>query len=146
MILLPTQLQSLVYMLFMGWGYGLAYSFINRLFYALRHKKIIYLVEIIFHAWFISILFLGLFRIHYGIMNLYLWLAFFLGLYLYLRCYSLLFLQVFEGFMKILRFLLKPLRIAYLKIFAIIRNSKKKRRMKKDAKKRGRQKKKKKVK
>lgn len=144
MIILPTQLQSLIFMVFMGWVYGLAYSLFNRLFYIFRNKIIIYVLEILFHATFMGGLFAGLFTLQYGVMNLYLWLAFFFGLYLYLRLYSLFFLKLFESLMKFLQLFIRPLKIAYSKLFAIIRKGRIKRRKKKDAKKRKREEKKKK--
>ncbi len=142
MILLPAQLQSLAFMVWMGWGYGAIYSLWNRLFYRYRKKNIMLVLEIVFHVCFHAALYYGLFYIQYGIMNLYLWLAFFLGLYIYLRWYSLLFLRFYERCMRFLYATTKPLRIAYSKIFAIIKKIKIKQRRRKDAKKRNRKRKK----
>lgn len=128
MILLPTQLQSLMYMVFMGWGYGVVYSFYNRFFYLVRKRFVIYVLEIVFHIAYMLLLYMGLFRINYGVLNLYLWLGFFLGLYVYLRWYTQIFLSLFESFMKVLTFVLKPLLIANSKIFAIIKRIRNKRR------------------
>lgn len=128
MILLPNQLLSLVYMLFAGWFYALFYAFYKRVFHCLERYKLSLLLDIVFQMVVCFIVYRGLYKINYGNFNIYLWLAFFIGIYLYISFYSLLFLSAFELLMEILNYIVRPLSIAYLKISAIIIRQRKGRR------------------
>lgn len=120
MILLPNQLLSLAYMVFAGWFYALSYAFYKRVFRYIEKYKLSILLEMLVQAMLMWVIYRGMYKINYATWNLYLWLAFFVGIYLYIHFYSLLFLSAFELFMSILRFSFRPANIAYLKISAII--------------------------
>lgn len=124
MISFDIQLKSLVYMLFAGFMYALLYSFYNRLFYAWRKSIVIYILEIAVQATLAFLVYTGLYFVNHGILNIYLFVIFLIGIYIYLNFYSTLFLSTFEVFMRFLGKLVAPIRIVYLKIFGIIRKHK----------------------
>lgn len=130
MILLPNQLLSLLYMVFAGWFYALFYAFYKRVLKIFFKYKITIIVEILIQFFLMYIVYRGLYKINYGQQNLYLWIAFFVGIFLYIYFYSLLFLSAFEVFVLILRFLFKPINVAYLKFSVIINRQRKRRREK----------------
>ena len=130
MILLPSQLLSLLYMVFAGWFYALCYAFYKRLLRVILQYKITVFLEMIIQIFLMYIVYRGLYKINYGQQNLYLWIAFFVGIFLYIYFYSLIFLSAFEVFMSFLRFLFKPINIAYLKFSVIIKKQRKRRREK----------------
>lgn len=121
MILLPAQLQALTYMVFAGWLYGVLYSLLNRLTYCIRGKLIKYGIEVVIQVGLIITLYLGLYKINHGFINLYLLLMFILGLYLYLRFYSILFLTFFEKLLRLIKLFIRPFLIVLSKISVIIR-------------------------
>lgn len=128
MILLPNQLLSCAYMIFAGWFYAFLFAFYKRLFRVFQKYKISIILEIVIQIILMGIVYRGLYKINYANFNIYLWIAFFVGIYLYIRFYSLLFLSAFELLVNILRIFIRPFRIAYLKISAIIKRQRKLRR------------------
>lgn len=130
MILLPNQLLSLIYMVFAGWFYALCYAMYKRVLRFILRYKISILLEICIQFFLMWAVYHGLYKINYAQFNLYLWIAFFVGIFLYIYFYSLLFLSAFDLFVNILRFIFKPIIIAYLKFSVIIKRQRKCRREK----------------
>ncbi|MBR3841134.1 MAG: hypothetical protein IKM20_08370, partial [Erysipelotrichales bacterium] len=124
MISFEIQIKSLIYMLLAGFMYALLYSLYNRFFYIFRRSIVIYILEIFSQTLLAYLVYIGLYFINHGILNIYLILMFLLGIYIYLNFYSTFFLSTFERFMYFLRKLVAPLRIVYLKIFGIIKKHK----------------------
>lgn len=130
MILLPNQLLSLLYMVFAGWFYALFYSMYKRILRCILKFKVSIVLEVIIQFGLMWIVYKGLYKINYAQFNIYLWFAFFVGVFLYIYFYSLLFLSAFELFVMILRFIFKPISVAYLKFSVIIKRQQKCRREK----------------
>lgn len=124
MIPFDIQIKSLIYMLFAGYMYGLIYSLYNRFFYVFRKHLIIYILELIIQALLAFLVYYGLYLINHGRTNIYLFVMFFIGIYVYLNYYSTLFLSTFEVFMNFINKLVKPFRIVYLYFFGIIKRHK----------------------
>ena len=130
MILLPNQLLSLLYMVFAGWFYALFYSMYKRVLRFILKFKLSIVLEIVIQFLLIWIVYKGLYKINYAQFNIYLWFAFFVGVFLYIYFYSLLFLSAFELFVMFLCYIFKPINIAYLKFSVIIKKQQKCRREK----------------
>jgi len=129
-MLLPQQLQAILYHFVMGWVYGCTFSFLCSLTVYLHFALMKGIAEILYHAVFTLLAYYGLYQINGGVTNLYLILFFLLGIVIYYRWY----LPVFNGFFAWFRSLFRPLRkkipLAKKKILGIIKARRKKRRIK----------------
>jgi len=120
MILFPDQLLAIVYMLFAGWFYAFALSFYNRICQAIQKYKLSILLDIGIQFFLMYIVYKGMYKINYAIFNIYVWIIFVFGIFLYDRYYSVLFLSAFEQILKILRIILYPIHFAHAKFSVII--------------------------
>lgn len=125
-MLLPVQIQSILYHFMMGWMYGLGFSFLVTFIKYLRFPLIKGFLEILYHVLFTFLMFYGLYNINGGITNLYLVVIFMIGVLIYYAFYLHVFMGLFSSIKKILRPFLKKLRVVKQKILAIIRVPKKK--------------------
>lgn len=105
-MLLPQQIQAILYHIMMGWIYGCTFSFLCSLTVYLRFSFIKGVLEIIYHLCFTILLFYGLYCINGGVTNLYLCCIFILGVIVYYRWYLPVFMDMFAWF----RHLFAPLR------------------------------------
>ena len=136
-MLLSTQIQAMLYAFLMGIGYGILFSFKQYIsMYAISslHKKV---ADIIFHIVFIIVAYFGLYKINGGVSNIYLFIIFFIGTYLYYLLYYDLFLKFFSFIMKHFKPLYKKACLLTIKIYSImfINKERKKRHGKKRKKK-----------
>ena len=71
-MLLPTQIQAILYHFLMGWVYAFGFSFLISFVKYLRFPILKGIVEILYHILFTSLMFIGLYKINGGITNIYL--------------------------------------------------------------------------
>lgn len=126
-MLLPQQIQAILYHLIMGWFYGCTFSFLCSLTVYLRFKLLKGIVEILFHIGFVLLAFYGLYGINGGITNVYLTIIFLLGVLIYYKWYLIVFTQFFSWFIRLFRPLKRKLHLAKLKFIGIINIRRKKR-------------------
>ena len=110
------QIKSLLFSLFIGWLYGFFYSI-----YELFPKKVPYFIhcifEVIIQLILIYIVYIGLFLVNNGNINIYEILLFIIGKKVYYWYY----LSNSRKIVNILLKYLSPIMIVYLKIFDIIK-------------------------
>jgi len=126
-MLLPQQVQAILYHLMMGWFYGCTFSFLCSLTVYLRFALLKGLAEIIFHIGFILLAFYGLYGINGGVTDAYLIVIFLLGILIYYKWYLSVFVRFFAWFIHLFRPLKRKLNLAKMKIIGIIRVRRKKR-------------------
>lgn len=111
-MLLSTQIQAMLYAFIAGIAYGILFSmkqyFCMYLLTPLKKS----IVDVLFHIIFISLVFLGLYRINKGESNLYLYILFFIGIYLYYILY-------YDMFCVFFRFLLRKFKPIYYSIYLL---------------------------
>ncbi len=121
MMLLPIQIQAILYHLLMGWVYGLGFSFILTLNRHFRIRFFKGIMEILYHILFTLLMYYGLFCINGGITNIYLIVFFLLGMILYYRYYLAVFLSFFQKIIAIFRWIRKKFKVVKYKILGIIK-------------------------
>lgn len=99
-MLLPEQIQSLLYHVLVGWFYGLSFSFVTYMLYLTKSKLLSFIFEILFHVIFVVCAFIGLFYINAGRTNLYLIALFLVGIFVYYKFYQIVFLSAFQWFRR----------------------------------------------
>ena len=114
-MLLPTQIQAILYHFLMGWVYAFGFSFLISFVKYLRFPILKGIVEILYHILFTSLMFNG------GITNIYLICFFILGAFIYFTWYLSVFLQLFTAIRRLLHPFKVKLLVAKSKIIAIIR-------------------------
>ena len=92
-MLLPTQIQAILYHFLMGWVYAFGFSFLISFVKYLRFPILKGIVEILYHILFTSLMFIGLYKINGGITHIYLICFFILGAFIYFTWYLSVFLQ-----------------------------------------------------
>lgn len=97
-MLLPQQIQAILYHFMMGWMYGCTFSFLCSLIVSLRFSFIKGIMEILYHIAFTLLMFYGLYRINGGVTNAYLIVIFLLGVFIYYKWYFIVLSQVFTWF------------------------------------------------
>lgn len=143
-MLLPQQIQGILYFLLTGWGYGFFYSFITVFVKGNRFSFFKGCIVVIYHSLFTSFLFFGLFFINGGVFSLYFPIFFLAGLLLYYILYMPFFFKVAYGYRYKMVTILKKVSLVKSRIVAIIKVRKKARRRKKDVRKQRKRRKKKK--
>lgn len=124
-MLLPQQLQAILYHFIMGWVYGCTFSFLCSFTAYIAYRFLRGTIEVLFHILFTTLCFWGLYNINGGISNIYL-LAFFLaGVFIYYTWYLSIFLQLFQGIRNLLRPIVHKLVLVKSKILGIIRVTRK---------------------
>lgn len=138
-MLLPTQIQAILFHFLMGWVYALGFSFLITFLKYIWSSFVRGIVEILYHIVFTLLMFYGLYKINGGVTNIYL-IAFFLsGVLIYYTFYLAVFLDFYAGIKRFLRPIRKKLSLVKRKILAIIRVPRNRiRRRRADAKKRKR--------
>lgn len=120
-MLLPTQIQAIIYHLLMGWVYAFGLSFLISFVKYLRFSILKGFVEILYHVLFTSLMFYGLYQINGGIINAYLFAIFVIGVLIYFNLYLQVFLQFFTFLKRWFRPLQRKLTLVKTKILVIIR-------------------------
>lgn len=120
-MLLPQQIQAILYHLLMGWVYALGFSFIIAFLKYRRFPVLKGITEIIYHILYTLLMFYGLYQINGGITNMYLIGFFILGTLLYYAFYLKPFMEMFSGWRRILYPIRKKLVLVKTKMFVIIR-------------------------
>lgn len=124
-MLLPQQIQAILYHLMMGWVYGCTFSFLCSFTAYMRFQLGKGLLEILYHVFFIVLSFYGLYQINGGATNYYLIIFFLVGIIVYYQWYCPVFIGVFAWF----RHLFRPFRTKFVlvkkKILGIIKVSQK---------------------
>ena len=95
-MLLPVQIQAILYHFIVGWVYALGFSFIISFVKYIHFPFLKGIIEIIYHLVFTSIMFYGLYHINGGVTNIYLISFFIFGVFIYFIFYLSVFLQVFS--------------------------------------------------
>ena len=111
-MLLPQQIQAILYHFMMGWMYGCTFSFLCSLLVSIRFSFIKGIMEILYHIAFTLLMFYGLYRINGGVSNVYLIVIFLFGVCIYYKWYFIVFSQVFTWF----KHLFDPIRNSLKKI------------------------------
>lgn len=120
-MLLPTQIQAILFHFLMGWVYALGFSFIISFLKYLHFTLIKGIIEILYHLIFTCLMFYGLFYINGGIINVYLIAFFMFGIIVYYSLYLNVFLQFFHAIKCVFLPFFRKLRIVKTKIIDIIR-------------------------
>lgn len=112
-MLLKVQIQAMLYAFLIGFGYGISFSF--KQYLAMYRKNRLYkgIEDICFHILFVCFAYYGLFCINGGVSNIYLFLLFFIGIYIYYLFYYEIFLQLYQ-------FLFNKLKPFYKKAYLLI--------------------------
>ncbi len=126
-MLLPQQIQAILYHLMMGWFYGCTFSFLCSLTVYLHFKLLKGTAEILFHIGFILLAFYGLYQINGGVTNIYLTIFFLLGVFIYYKWYLSVFTHFFAWFIRLFRPLKRKFHLVKLKLIGIIKVRRKKR-------------------
>lgn len=134
-MLLPQQIQGILYFLLAGWGYGFIYSFITVFVKGNRLSFLKGCVVVFYHLLFTSFLFWGLFLVNGGRFSLYFPLFFVAGLLIYYMLYMPFFFKVAYDCRYKMVTILKKVNLVKSRIVAIIELRKKARRRRKDARK-----------
>lgn len=142
-MLLPQQIQAILYHFLMGWLYGFCFSFLLIMIKGWRYTWMKGITEIVYHLLFTSLMYYGLFYINGGITNVYLVAFFVISILIYYKYYLPIFLSSFYGVKRWFLPIQKKLHLVKWKIVAIIRLPRKIRRRRKDAKRKKKHKKKK---
>ena len=129
-MLLPQQIQAILYHFMMGWVYGCTFSFLCSLLVVVRISFLKGLFEISFHIGFTLLLFYGLYQINGGVTNIYLITFFLIGVFLYYRWYLPVFIDFFQHFRHLFRPIRTKVALVKKKILGIIRLSQKRRKRK----------------
>ena len=122
-MLLPVQIQAILYHFIVGWVYALGFSFIISFVKYIHFPFLKGIIEIIYHLVFTSIMFYGLYHINGGVTNIYLISFFIFGVFIYFIFYLSVFLQVFSIIYRFLYPIHLKLTIAKNKIIDIIKLS-----------------------
>lgn len=96
MILLPQQIQAIIFHLLSGWLFGLTYSFYNRLAFRFKHTWYRNLSGIIYFLFFVTGMFYGLYKLNGGQTQIFLIVFFLLGIWIYLQFYAMTFSPLFS--------------------------------------------------
>lgn len=119
-MLLPQQIQAILYHFIMGWGYACIFSFMISFLQYLRFPILKGIVEILFHIVFTLSMYYGLYHINGGITNAYLITFFCLGIFVYISLYLKVFLQLVYSIKRMLHPIKRKLIIVKAKILGII--------------------------
>lgn len=120
-MLLPQQIQSILFHLLMGWVYVFGFSFITNFIKYVRFSFIKGLIEIMYHLIFTSLMFFCLYHINGGITNIYLIGFFCTGMLLYYFLYLNTFYQIFYRWEQSLRPIYKKLLFLRDKLVQLVR-------------------------
>lgn len=127
-MLLSTQIQAMLYAFMIGIAYGFLFSMKQYfcMYLLTPLKKAI--IDILFHILFVSFSFLGLYNINKGESNIYLFLLFFIGIYLYYVLYYDLFLAFFKYLKKVMTPFYYFIYLLYNRFYSIMLKERRKKR------------------
>ncbi len=120
-MLLPIQIQSILYSFLMGWVYALGYRCILYFIKYIKRKFFRSWMEILYHILFTLVLFYGIYCINGGITNVYLICIFLIGMIIYYLFYDSLFLNVFCFIKKLCSPIYQKIKLVKMKILVIIK-------------------------
>ena len=120
-MLLPIQIQSILYSFLMGWVYALGYRCILYFIKYIKRKIFRSWMEILYHILFTLVLFYGIYCINGGITNVYLICIFLIGMIIYYLFYDSLFLNVFCFIKKLCSPIYQKIKLVKMKILVIIK-------------------------
>ena len=120
-MLLPQQIQAILYHFISGWVYGCTFSFLCSLIVYLRFSVLKACAEIIYHIGFTLLAFYGLYQINGGVTNVYLIVFFMIGIMVYYKWYLPVFQSFFAWFIRLFRPLRIKVFLAKKKIVGIIK-------------------------
>lgn len=127
-MLLPQQIQAILYHFMMGWVYGCTFSFLCSLTVYLRFSFVKGILEVIYHIGFTLLAFYGLYQINGGVTNLYLIFLFISGVIVYYKLYFPVCADMFAWFRHLFRPLRKLRALVKSRILVIIKKRKAKKR------------------
>lgn len=119
-MLLSIQIQSMLYAFMMGIIYGISFSF--KQYCSMYSKSKIHnaILDIGYHILFVCYMYYGLYKINKGYSNVYLFILFLLGIYLYYVFYYKYFLSMYIWMHKKLSPYYKKAYLLILKSYSII--------------------------
>lgn len=120
-MLLPQQIQSILFHLLMGWVYVFGFSFTTYFIKYVRFSFIKGLIEIMYHLLFTSLMFFCLYHINGGITNIYLIGFFCTGMLIYYFLYLNTFYQIFYRWEQLIRPIYKSLLILRKKFVQLLK-------------------------
>lgn len=119
-MLLPQQIQAILYHFMMGWFYGCTFAFLCSFTISLRPAFLKGILEVLYHIVFTLCLFYGLYQINGGVTNLYLVFTFVLGVCVFYRWYLIVCNEFYLWFRSLFKPLRKKLAIVKSRILGII--------------------------
>lgn len=120
-MLLPQQIQAILYHIVMGWIYGCLLFMLSSFMMYIRFNFIKAIIEIIFHILFVFGLYYGLYQINGGVTNPYLIALFFVGVYIFYRLYINVFIQLVVFIKKIVKPIVNKIYLVKSKILGIMK-------------------------
>lgn len=120
-MLLPTQIQAILYCFLMGWLYAFLLSFMVQMSSVFAHAWSKGIMEILYHVTYALWFYYCLFFVNGAQMNPYLILLFIIGAFIYYLFYFSTFLELFFWLKRKLRPLHLHLLLVKKKILAIIK-------------------------
>ncbi len=120
-MLLPQQVQSILYHVIAGWMYGCTFLFLRSFILYMKSKLWKGFFEIIYHILFTLLMFRGLYKINGGITNFYLITFFLIGFFIFYRFYMPIVLPFFHWLKRLLKPIIKKGALAKSKILGIMR-------------------------
>lgn len=124
-MLLPQQIQAILYHIVMGWVYGCLLFMLSSFMMYIKSSFLKGIIEIIFHIIFVICMFYGLYQINGGITNLYLVTLFLLGVYIFYRLYINVFIQFIAFLKRLIKPFVKKIYLVKYKILGIMKMYKK---------------------
>lgn len=126
MILLPVQIQLFFLSLWMGWFYGLCYSFLQRMFRRWGQSFFRIVVILLFQIMFHSFAYYCLYQINGGRLRFYYILLFAIGIFFFYWWYFPFFFPIYEGIIVVLYPPIRLLKLVFSRIIGIIKSARNK--------------------
>lgn len=123
MMLLPQQIQAIIFHFLMGWLYGCLFFILLSFMMYLRSAILKGIIEIAFHIAFVLGMFYGLYQINGGITNGYLVAFFLAGTYVFFRLYINVIIQFVNAVKNWMRPFVKKIKLVKSKILGIMKLS-----------------------
>jgi hypothetical protein len=122
MMTLNDQIQSFVYSILIGMVFTFIWSFFNRVFYKLKGTFRRLVFEAVLFSMFGVVYYYLLFLINNGVLNIYLPLGLLVGVVIYQLYYAPKLLLSFERLICYIKSkIIKPIKLAFIHLFAIIK-------------------------
>lgn len=122
-MLLPQQVQAILFHFLMGWLYGCFFFSMSSFIVYIRSSFMKGIIEISYHILFVVCMFYGLYRINGGVTNFYLVMFFLFGMYIFYKLYINVFTQFILFIKKLMRPFVNKILLVKSKILGIMKLS-----------------------